>query len=191
MNESFLTDNAKNDINKLLGRDGSDAGKFSSQIETTEGLTLAKGTENEASITGAEIKSLINNKVDSFIYGESETYNVDAGETISIDFDTSYLINYYDFSTSKYIIMTLPFTTEIAENFTINYSDVELGNPDGDEVSAVNSTSFINDADSMTITVNLTNHTNKSVSFSSYYFCFILIKLTGVNGNPVRISEED
>lgn len=58
---SELTKEAKTDINRMLGNEGSSGSSFTSQIETTEGLTLGVGTENEEGLTAEELKGIKDN----------------------------------------------------------------------------------------------------------------------------------
>ena len=72
LNKSFLTTEAKEDINEMLGRnEGSGSSSFTTQLETSEGLTLGKGTDDEESLSASELHELKNassNTVTSFIY---------------------------------------------------------------------------------------------------------------------------
>ena len=64
INDSYLTIEAKTDINRMLGNEESGGGSsFNTQLETTGGLTLGKGTEDEESLTTLELKEIKNNKV--------------------------------------------------------------------------------------------------------------------------------
>lgn len=61
INKSFLTIEAKDDINEMLGRnEGSGSSSFTTQLETSEGLTIGKGTADEVSVTAAELEGLKN-----------------------------------------------------------------------------------------------------------------------------------
>ena len=62
LNKSFLTIEAKDDINEMLGRnEGSGSSSFTTQLETSEGLTIGKGTEDEESLTANELKGIKSN----------------------------------------------------------------------------------------------------------------------------------
>ena len=60
INKSFLTEEAKSDINEMLDNNSGGGGSFTTQIETSEGLTLGKGTVNEESLTASELSTLKN-----------------------------------------------------------------------------------------------------------------------------------
>ena len=61
LNKSFLTTEAKDDINEMLGRnEGSGSSSFTTQLETSEGLTIGKGTENEESLSAQELTDIKN-----------------------------------------------------------------------------------------------------------------------------------
>lgn len=60
INKSFLTEEAKSDINEMLDNNSGGGGSFTTQIETSEGLTLGKGTVNEESLTAEELTAMKN-----------------------------------------------------------------------------------------------------------------------------------
>lgn len=57
---SKLTNEGKQTYRELLGMTGGDSGSsFTAQLETTEGLTLGVGTDDEVTITAAQLKALL------------------------------------------------------------------------------------------------------------------------------------
>ena len=58
INKSFLTEEAKSDINEMLDNNSGGGSSFTTQIETSEGLTLGKGTVNEESLTAEELSNI-------------------------------------------------------------------------------------------------------------------------------------
>lgn len=136
-NISKLTDEGKETYKRLLdidGGGGEQSSSFTTQIETTEGLTLGKGTPAEANIdpdTALKLKRFIMNQFKLFVASSASELDLENGVFISPN-DNS-IVNFLsllDPGTNYSFIMTalddlkIPFALEITSIDPISEDEV-------------------------------------------------------------------
>ena len=176
INKSYLTTEAKDDINEMLGRGGESGGSsFTSQVETTEGLTLGKGTEDEESLTANELKT-IKNSGNEIVYVANNSNDLDisaGGITETGKISLSGLISNYDLSGGHYKV--IPFSL-MGSNFIVVSAQIYVMDDEMGEIGQTNAIPNYESASDCYAYIKLYNPTNATITLRGQYFGFLIVR---------------